>query len=103
MRIEFDFESKHFTTGELCNLHEVEIDIQCYDSDGSDASFEVVSILDVDLNVWRELKDFPPDEIKAIEALCEAYTDENACEAYQDYAEGAADAMYDAWKDGTFE
>jgi hypothetical protein len=103
MRIEFEFESKHFTTGDLCNVHEIEIDVICTDFDGCDATYDLCSILDRDLNVWRELKDFPEDEVKAIEALCEVHADNNANEAYQDYAEGRADAMYDAWKDGTYD
>ena len=82
--IQFETES-----GETFSL---DIAIFCHDLEGVDASFEI------------EYSDKPIDSLSPkdqtrLERQCQTCADDTACYAAQEYAEGAADAAYDAWRD----
>jgi hypothetical protein len=99
MTYEIKFYSDHLGTDLL-----IELDVKCYSYDGDEYTWEILSIEDKLLpGVFYELAEFPSNEIKLIEDECENFSRESAHEAYQDYIEGAGDALYDVWKDGTYE
>jgi len=77
---ELTFESNHFASHGLC--HEIEIVIKIRAS-RSDYEWDFYSIRDTVDRVPRALTEFPNDEVKKIEALCDSAAYENSYEAYQ--------------------
>lgn len=99
------FESRTLRDPQNPELHavlEAELYIECRDRDGCDATYEVegglLSIQGTDV-VLNEA-DLSPEDQVYLDRLAQDCADENACEAAQDWAERAADAAYDRWKDG---
>ncbi len=75
------------------------LEFRCRDRDGVDAEIEELTVWDIEQQADVPLQSLLPNERTAIERLAQQIADEYACEAYQDYAEGAADRALDEWKD----
>ncbi len=78
---------------------EVEIQIECRDRDGVDATFDIIGMADSS-NHEVMVGDLPEPEQTKLERECDDWAQELACEAAQDYLEGEADALYDRMKEG---
>lgn len=86
----------------------VTVSIICRDRDGCDAEYDIESVEllgsisplgrpDANKELeWDQLS--AKDQLK-INAKSEEFADEHACDAYQCYAEGAADQAYESYKD----
>lgn len=100
------FESDTFASAadpNKCRLFEIECDITCRDRDGADAEYVIESIQDFETKNFVELEVFTVAEQNRIKQQCQETADDNACDAYQSYAEGAADQAYDRWRDEQME
>lgn len=92
----FKFESENFETD-----IEVMIEFSCRDSDGCDCEIDSIAMFIGDEEIKPER--LAKGEMSKIETKAQEIADENGYEAYQDYAQGAGDAAYDAWKDRQME
>ncbi len=81
----------------------VEITVSCRDRDGADATYDIESIQNMHTMEFVEFDTLPEAEQTAIDRAAQQCADDNACDAYQDYAEGAADQAYDRWKEEQME
>lgn len=79
---------------------EVTVSISCTDSDGADSEYEIEYIENKHSGMEVKFEDLPAAERRDIEKWADGLAADYACEAYQQWAEHRADAMYDAWKDG---
>lgn len=82
---------------------EVQVLVECRDRDGADMTYDIESVWvngTGDEVLWTALTE--ADHVR-INAKAERVAEESACDAYQSYAEGQADAAYDAWKDEQME
>lgn len=80
-----------------------EVSVQCRDRDGADAEYEIENITHPDrpLDVI-ELSEFNERDQQRIERYAQEVADDLGPDAYVDYISGAADAAYDAWKNGDY-
>lgn len=88
---------------EFCGKISIEVSVQCRDSDGADSEYTIESVTDLASGADIDWNALSPGEQLRINAGAEALAEDYACEAYQEYAEGAADQAYDQWRDEQME
>lgn len=93
------FYSDYFSTDGKCNEIEVEVIPMPYAAD--DCGWELEYIFDNTADQERQLEDFPDKEQRAIEHLVDRYIYDNTHSLWYDQQIAYADAMADAYKDGT--
>lgn len=75
----------------------VDVFVECRDRDGADATYDIEWIGFGDTEVaFESLSD--ADKVR-LNRDAERCADDAACDAAQEWAEGAADRAYDEWKD----
>lgn len=102
MRKTFEYESKSQPNPKDADLYArlcITIHISCKDSDGSDAWFDIEEVYNVDADAVVPFEALDPYEQTKVEQRAQELADEHGYEAFQEYAEGLADHMYEVWKD----
>ena len=82
-----------------CSLLEVELYIECRDSDGADSTYTIESIEHLDTGNLIELEALDKRDREKLERACQDMADEYAMDAAQEHREGMADWAYDRMKD----
>lgn len=100
----FTFDSvEQYAENEAVPQYEVEITVECRDSDGADAEYVLEGILRTDTQEDVELCALSAADQAQLDKLAQACADAYAIEAYAEYCQGKADWEYDCWKDRMME
>ena len=83
----------------LCAELEVELYIECRDSDGADSTYTIESIEHLDTGNLIELEALDKRDRDKLERACQDMADEYAMDAVREHREGMADWAYDRMKD----
>jgi hypothetical protein len=97
MELKFIYRSDHFSQHGYTQKLEVTIFIRSCDRD--DVEFDIQEIWDIKAKFERKLRDFPQEEIIAINELAESYIAMNSQEIYRSFNERLEDRLYLQWKD----
>ena len=96
--VTLQFDAESFSQGdEPC--HEIEVTVEVSATCEDDYDYEA-TFFDTVSQVERSLSDFSEAEQALLTKMCEEAAYDNAWDAYQEYLQCEADALYDRMRDG---